>query len=93
MSRKNLAEFLEKLERNPELIIHLFEDNYMKLITDKCHLLISGHKYEQQWAQIGKDIAWEENEVKRLGIKIDSDSDSYVLNICSKANEKIKCFP
>ena len=48
VSRKNLAEFLEKLERNPELIIHLFEDNYMKLITDKCHLLISGHKYEQQ---------------------------------------------
>ena len=54
MCHKNLVELLEKLERNSELAIHWFEDNYMNLNTGKCHLLIFGHKYEHQWAQIRK---------------------------------------
>ena len=45
MCHKNLAEFLHKLERNSKLSIQS-EDNSMKLNNDKCHLLISGHKYE-----------------------------------------------
>ena len=53
---KNLAELLEKLERNSEIHIHWFEDNYIKLNTDKCHLLIPGHKHEHQGTQIGTDI-------------------------------------
>ena len=91
---KNPAELLEKLERNSELTIHWLEDNCMKLNTDKCHLLISGHKYEHDWAQIGKDMVWEENKVKLLGITIDNEVkfDSHILNICSKANKKNKCF-
>ena len=61
---KNLKELLEKLERNSELAIHWFEDNYIKLNTGKCHLLISGPKYEHQRAQIVKDMVWEENKVR-----------------------------
>ena len=64
MCHKNLKELLEKLERNSELAIHWFEDNYIKLHSGKCHLLISGPKYEHQRAQIVKDMVWEENEVK-----------------------------
>ena len=45
----------------------------MKLNTDKCHLLISGHKYEYQWFQIDKDMVWEENDVKLFGITIDNE--------------------
>ena len=48
MCHKNLAELLEKLERNSKLTIHWVEDNYMNLNAIKCHLLISGHKYEHQ---------------------------------------------
>ena len=44
--------------------IHWFEDNYIKLHTGKCHLLISGAKYEHQRAQRVKDMVWEENKVK-----------------------------
>ena len=62
---KNLKELLEKLEANSELAIHCFENNYIKLLTGKCHLLISGPKYEHKQAQIGKDMVWEENQVKR----------------------------
>ena len=29
---------------------HWDENNYMKLNTDKCHLIISGHKHESEWA-------------------------------------------
>ena len=48
---KNLKELLETLERNSELAIRWFEDNYIKLHTGKCHLLIYGPKYEHQRAQ------------------------------------------
>ena len=61
---KNLKELLKKLERNSELAIHWFDDNYIKLYTGKCHLLISGPKYENQRAQIVKDMVWEENKVE-----------------------------
>ena len=88
MGHKNLAELLEKLERNSELAIHWFEDNYMKLNTDKCHLLISGHKYEHQWAQLDRDKVWEENEVK-LTIDSELKFDSHISNICLKANKKL----
>ena len=37
---KNLAKFLEKLERNSKPAIHWLEDNYMNLNTGKSHLLI-----------------------------------------------------
>ena len=66
MCRKNLAELLEKLERNSELAIHWFEDNYMKSNSDKCHLHISGHKYEHQRVKIDKDMVWEGYEIKLL---------------------------
>ena len=63
----------------------------MKLNTDKCHLLMSGSKYEHFWAQIGKDRIWEDNEVKLLGITIDNSLkfDTHINNICTKANQKL----
>ena len=32
--------------------IRLFENEFMKLNTDKCHLIVSGNKHEQAWAYI-----------------------------------------
>ena len=80
----------EKLERVSELPIHWLEDNYMNLNTDKCHLLTSIHKYEHRWTQIGKDMVWEENEVKLLRVTIDTELkfETHISNICSKANKK-----
>ena len=87
MCYKNLEELLQKLQRNSELAINWFEDNY------KCLLLISGHEYEHQWAQISKNMVWEENQVKYLGITIDKlNFDSHILNICSKANKKLSAL-
>ena len=51
--------------------------------TDKSHLLVSGTKYEHKIC--------ESNEVKLLGVTIDSKLkfDSYFANICLKANQKL----
>ena len=63
----------------------------MKLNSDKCHLLISGFKYEHIWAQIGKDKIWEDSEAKLLGVTIDNSLkfDCHINNICTKANQKL----
>ena len=43
----------------------------MKLNTDKCHLLISGNKFEHMWVKLGEDKIWENTTVKLLGVTID----------------------
>ena len=65
--------------------------NYVKLNTDKCHLLISGYKNEQIRAKLDRDIVWESNDVKLLGITLDNSLkfDKHVSNICSKAKRKL----
>ena len=67
------------------LAICWFENDYMKLNTDKCHLNVSGYKNEQGWANIEKDLIWESNDVKPLGITIDRD-----LKLDKKSQPKIK---
>ena len=43
---QNLADVVKKLEGNSNLAINWFQNNYMKLNTNKCHLLMSESKYE-----------------------------------------------
>ena len=68
-----------------------FDSNYMKLNTDKCHLLMAGNKHEHIWVKLVYKKIWENNTVKLLGVTIDSQLkfDSHVLNICSKAGRKL----
>ena len=51
------------LEHNSELAIAWFEMNYMKLNTDKYHLLILGNKNEQRWAKLDRDMVWDRTDV------------------------------
>ena len=73
------------------LAIRCFENNYMKLNTDKCPLIVLGYKHEQVWVSIGKDLIWKSNNIKLLGITIDRDLkfDKHVLKLCSKTNQKL----
>ena len=50
----------------------------MKLNQDKCHLLVSGYKHENVWAQIGDEKIWERNKQKLLGLQIDRN----LMNMC-----------
>ena len=80
----NLKSVLETLEHDPELAIVWSEMNYIKLNTGKYHLLISGSKNEQIWEKLDRDIVWESNAVKLLGITLGYNLkfDKHVSNIC-----------
>ena len=86
-----LDELLRRLEHDSALAVCWFESNNMKLNTDKCFLLISGHKYENLWAKVGEDVIWESNKVTLLGIDIDRQLkfDFHMTNICNKADRKL----
>ena len=72
----------------------MFESNYIKLNQDKCHLLISGHKYENVWANIGSCKIWESNDQKLLGVNIDCNLkfNHYILKQCKKAGRKLSAL-
>ena len=62
----NLDVFLTQLEESSELAIAWFQN------TDKCHLLVAGHKFEHTWVRVGPDKIWEDHSVKLLGVSIDN---------------------
>ena len=70
---KNLQFVLTKLKEYSNIATERFENNYMKINSDKCRLFVSGHKYEHLWAKIGNDKIWETRTVKLLGITIDNE--------------------
>ena len=80
---ESLENVLKSLEKNSMLAICWFENNYMKLNTDKCCLIVLGSKHEQVWANIGKHLIWKNNDFKRLGVTIDGDLkfEKHVLNL------------
>ena len=49
---KDLNTLINRLEDDTSLAIEWFENNFIKLNQDKCHLLVSGHKHETVWAKI-----------------------------------------
>ena len=56
ISEESLENALKTFEKNTMFAISWFENNCMKLNTDKFHLIVSGYKHEQVWANIGKDL-------------------------------------
>ena len=49
----DLNSLIKRLEHDAFLAIEWFETKNMKLNKDKCHLLVSGHKYENVWVKMG----------------------------------------
>ena len=58
--------------------------------SNKCHLLVVGHKFGQIWAKFGTDLIWESHSVNLLGITIDNHVkfNKYISRSCVKANRK-----
>ena len=63
----------------------------MKLNSYKCHVLGSGHHYEEMFIDIGNKLILESKNVELLEITIDKGLkfDKHVNKICSKANKKL----
>ena len=66
----------------------------MKLNPKKCHLLVSGQKYEQMIADIGNTNITHSHSVKLLGIHINSELKfySHVNFIGKKASSKLNAL-
>ena len=91
---QSLESVLQNLEHDSLLAIEWFDNNYMKLNSDKCHLLISGFKHQWHWAHLGDFKIWESAQEKLLGVTIDRDLsfENHVNNICQKANRKLSAL-
>ena len=87
----DLKSLITRLEHDAALAIEWFESNYMMLNQDKCHFLISGHKYETLFVNVGETKIWENKQQKLLGVLIDRDLkfDEYVLSQCKQAGKKL----
>ena len=88
---KDLNIFINRLEHNTALPFVWFENNFMKLNQDKCHLLVSGHKHETVQAKRGETKIWESNKQKLLCVVLDRNLnfDEYVFDLCKKAGRKL----
>ena len=66
----------------------------MKMNSDKCHLLVSGHKYELVIANICDEQIIESNIVKPSGINIDSklSFNDHLNTICKKASNRLNAL-
>ena len=51
---KDVKCYSNRLEHDSYLAIEWFENNSMRLNQDKCHLLVSGFKYQNFGAKIGE---------------------------------------
>ena len=56
----DLKHLMERLEHDTKLAIEMFENNFMKLNEDECHLLVAERRYENLWSNIGETRIWEE---------------------------------
>ena len=82
---------LGKLDENSELAIIWFKSNYMKLKTDKFHLIVSKTRYGNVQVNIDKDIIWKNNNGNLLGVNISNKLkfDKHISNICLRTNRKL----
>ena len=91
ISDESLENVLKSLEKNSMIAIRWFQNNYMKLNTDKCRMIVSGYNHEQVLANIGTDLILERNDVKLLGVTIDRDLKfhEHFLKLCNKVNQRL----
>ena len=81
---KDVNSLINRLEHDSYFAIEWFENNSMKLNQDKCHLLVSGFKYENAWAEIGKTKICESKKQKLFGVEIDRTLrfDEHIASLC-----------
>ena len=89
---KNLDSVIARLENDSSTIIQWFADNFMKLNTDKCHLIMFSRNSNQQvTVNVGNSVIENAEEEKLLGIVIDKqlNFETYITKLCQKAGNKL----
>ena len=96
VSKKNLAEVLEVLERECETAINWFKENNMIVNPDKFQTMIITSNKEQNNTSVkinGVDITPESSE-KLLGIEIDNklNFEKHISTLCNKASNQLNAI-
>ena len=87
----NLDNVIARLENDSSIIIQWFANNFMKLNTDKCHLLILGRNSNQHiTVNVGDSVIENTEEEKLPGVVIDTrlTSETHSM-LCKKAGNKL----
>ena len=80
---------LNELEENSPIAQTLFETNYMKQNSDKCHLPVSGNYYEEMLINIRNHRIWESKNVELLLITIDKDLKNMLVKYVERQTENL----
>ena len=88
---KDMDVMKNKLEKSADTSIEWFKTNYFKLNTDKCKLIVGGHKSHPITVRVGTSYVKEETSVKLVGMKIDNKLkfDEHISKLVKKANSKL----
>ena len=88
----NLDNVTARLENDLNIIIQWFADIFMKLNTDKCHLLILARNSNQQiTVNVGDSVIENTEEETLLGVVIDKrlNFETHISKLCKKAGNKL----
>ena len=83
---------IEELEKSSSILFIWLPTNYMKVNTDKSHLLLSGNT--KLISNIDNNLIESEKEQVLLGITIDSNLsfEEHINNLCQKASQKLNAL-
>ena len=89
---ENIEFVVNNLEQSSSILFKWLNDNYMKVNTDKSHLLVSGNV--RATAKIDNNYIESEKEQMLLGITIDSKLtfENHINNICKRASQKLNAL-
>ena len=89
-----LIHLMKRPQHDTKLAIQWFENSYMKLNEDKCHLLGAGHGYETLGANIRETRFWESKNETFFGLAIDRNLnfDDHVFTLNKKAGRKLSAL-
>ena len=78
------------LQNDASTLMKWFNDNYFRMNTDKCHLLVTNHENDVS-INIEGQIIHGSKSVKLLGVCIDNklDFNEHLSNICKKVGKKL----
>ena len=60
---KNLEIALTKLVQHSVIATEWFQNNYMKMNSEKFHIFILGDRFEHLWTEIGNNRMWKKRTV------------------------------
>ena len=87
----NIESLINTIENDASILMKWFQDNYLKMNEDKCHLLITNQNDSCISVNIGNETISNRNSEKLLGITIDNNLNftEHISTICKKVSLKL----